>query len=394
MKRRILLFVLPLILVAGCSNLGYINFTGNGNIAEPSCWIRVIGANYYGDYYTDTEPDGINSTYTIGVFDVQRPNVDISEGAGMVSIADAQVVAYLRANDGYWFKVDITGYRTANIEGDTQYAGEISTGQFWVKERNVVEADESIFTNGCMSLIRAGEFESLGIARRVYCEFEILHRETPLRVGPGENRAIRLYAQSIAKYSAIAKTIVEEQQWYQLDLGSGNLLWVDANDVDLYTETDGQIHCGSLPKVDPPPIIQGASNQTLTIEQSGDCTSFNILRPIGTVAEGESTYRWSPVDEADQYILNFSDYQGNYVISILVDGSQNSVVINTGSLATGSQLSFEIVAMSNNEPLCRSNSGPLTRTAGFVAPETPAPQPTREPTKEKKGGGGYTPPET
>ena len=396
MKRLILLFLLPIIFAVGCTNQSFITFVGWGNIAEPTCWIRVFGSETSGIYY-----DG-NGTFS----DVSFPINDVFNltyrGSDIVfNMADVQVVAYTKTDDGYWFQIDMTGYRTARFyqagKSPVVRDGEISTGQYWVNERDVIESDESIFTKGCMSLIRTGEFGSLGITRLVYCNVTIKRDETALRVGAGVNRAIRLYAQGAAIYPVLATTSVEEQLWYQLDLGSGNLLWVDANDVSPISETDRQnsIDCASLPNIDPPPIIQGTSNQIFSIEQSGDCTSFNILSPIGTVPEGESTYRWTPVDQADQYILNFSDYLGNYVTSIVVDGSQNSAVINTGSLATGSQLSFEIVAMSNNEILCRSNSGPLIRTAGYVAPEIPAPQPTREPTKEKKsGGGGYTPPET
>ena len=407
MNKRILISLLPLILVVSCSIIGdgYIEFTGSGSVAGSTCWIKVQGNSsqvslFDSPSYGDEVDFDLDSIF-------QLPNfLDDSKGTVYYQIK-TQIEEYAVTNQGYWFQLSMTGFRTAAIhsdlirfhEGDPEiyrYEDNIFTFSYWVNIDDVIDVDERFFDNSCLSMIEAGGIEALAIEEHFYCEIIIASARADLRVGAGRTRGVRMVAESGDYYDGIGQAVIDGELWYQIKTGQGNL-WVLADNVNLEiaaNEDASYANCLDLPTTDSPPIIQ-YSQQNDAISSIQDCTTFTILRPIGTVPEGESTYRWSPVDEADQYVLNFSDYQGNYVTSTVVDGSQTSVVINTGSLATGSQLSVEVVAIANNETLCRTNSGLLTRTAGYVAPETPAPQPNREPTKEKKSGGdGYTPPET
>ena len=404
MKYRVLLFLLPAILMASCSifGAGFIEFIGSGNVGNPTCWIKVVGTSAEPSYFWSPTfrwaEESFKSIFSFGkIFKEDFADVIYHQ-------AQTQVQEYAMTNQGYWFKISMVGFRTASLhstvfefhEGEPkiyQFQDDIFSFSFWVNIRDVYDVDEGIFANNCLSLIEDHEFESLGIEQYFYCNIIIATHTAELRVGPGSTRAIRLIAEKDDRFDGIGQAEVDGQLWYEVQTDSGNL-WILSDNVDpeRALRDDSRIpDCRDLPTTDSPPIIQAIPQNNFA---SGiqNCTTFNILRPLGTVPAGESTYRWTPVDEADQYVLNFSDYQGNYVTSIVVDGSQTSVVINTGSLATGSELSFEIVAMANGEELCRELSGPLIRTANFVAEAEEEPSP--EPTKEKKSGGGYTPPDT
>ena len=226
---------------------------------------------------------------------------------------------------------------------------------YWVNIRDTEDVDEGILDNNCLTLIEAQEFESAGITQYFYCTVHIAGETAPLRVGPGVTRGVRMIAIQNDRFEGIGKAVVNDELWYQVKTTNGNL-WVLAEDTDSGIASRNQYvaaDCRDLPTIESPPIIQSES-QNSNLSSSQNCTTFTILRPIATVSDGDSTYMWSSVDEADKYILNFSDYLGNYVTSINVDGAENSIVINTGSLATGSELSFEVVAMANGEPLCRT----------------------------------------
>lgn len=406
MKYRFLLFLLPVIFMASCSifGAGFIEFIGSGNIEGPTCWIKVTGESsqrrqqtFFNSPSFHHNSDGLGLIFLIPqIFNDEFNDVIYHQ-------VQTQVTQYAVTNQGYWFKLRMSGFRTASIhssvfefhEGDPEiyrFEDDIFAFQQWVNIRDVHDVDAGLFDNNCLSLIEAGEFESLGIEQEFFCEIIIATETAELRVGPGIERAIRSIAEHRDYFNGIGQVEVNGQVWYEVQTQAGDL-WVSSHNVTFAFDDREDIPdagCRDLPTSDSPPLVVQAVPQNNFASGIQNCSTFNILRPIGTVPAGESTYRWTPVDGVDQYILNFSDYQGNYVTSIVVDGSQTSVVVNTGSLATGSELSFEIVAMANGEVLCRTLSGPLIRTANFVAEEE---EPTPEPTKEKKsGGGGYTPP--
>ena len=119
-----------------------------------------------------------------------------------------------------------------------------------------------------------------------------------------------------------------------------------------------------------------------------------FLSPLGQVAEEESIYSWTPVNDADEYVLTFFNYLFSVSDVISVDGSQTSVEIYTGSLHTGSQLNFEVTAKKNGEVLCKTAlSGWIERLAPQTKPSVePTATPHKEKRKKKKSGGEYTPP--
>jgi len=418
MKYRILLCFMPL-LVAGCTLLGAgsIQFTGAGLVPEPTCWIQVLGTSAQDIFFDSPSFDDPNETGLGFIFGLTVLLADEFEDVIYIQV-DTQVEEYTITNQGYWFLINMDGFRTASLtrrtlrfpDGEDEvYRFEDDIFQFsqWVNIRNVSEVDLLSIENDCLELIESDEFEALGIEREVFCEVNIDINNAQLRVGPGLGRSVRALAEINDIYDAVGFAEVDGQTWYEIDSGSNGLLWVSEQDVSLVgrnTPDDENANCSDLPNTDAPLVVVSSVQESNINASIQNCATFTVLSPIGTVPVEESTYMWSPVEDAEEYILNFSDFQGNYVTSISVDGAETSTRINTGSLATGSQLSFEIVAMVNGEIACRTNSGPLTRLAGFVAPETPTPEPEDDDEKKDKDDdkdddddddddGGYTPPE-
>lgn len=305
----------------------------------------------------------------------------------------------------WYFEVLADGNRTAlytpNLFGgiEERHNTDITDiGWVWVKGNYVEEFDEHALELQCDGeIIDLLNFSSETVTRFYQCIVNVTDVDTPTRVGPGENRSIRAFISPIDEGYGVNASATDDEGnlWYELDVPNRGFLWVlqsQTSDFDFITFTDtitdtfyiGDCRDKAIVSKDPPPIIAAATSF------SGDCSDLTIIQPVGTVPTEESLYIWTAVDGADQYILNFSDFQGNYATSITVDGGQNQMFVNTGSLPTGSQLSFQVVAMQGGQIMCSADSGTLTRRAGFVAEEPEVP--TEEPKKDKKDNSGYTPP--
>ena len=75
--------------------------------------------------------------------------------------------------------------------------------------------------------------------------------DVPVRVGPGENRAVRLFLPAGEPIAVIGQATIDGAGWWQIDLAGVEQAWVAQADV----ETAGD--CASVPDADAPPVIPG-----------------------------------------------------------------------------------------------------------------------------------------
>lgn len=427
MRRLVPIFLLAIGLMTGCGVYGTIRFYGAGDAIEPNCWIDIAFGGQKVDSYDMffTAPSFDARVWYFGhAFEVSD---NLLDNDTLTIWAHAQVVAYTETASGYWFKVELKGFRDAIIirralifstfSGDSwdrltpeEFEGDIDTGPAWVNSRFVVNSTPDDSLTLCLDHIdsEAG-LSAIGMTPEFYCEVTV-RGNIALRVGPGVDRSIRRYAENGDIYGVLSSSMVDDAMWYEVDTESGSL-WVFADDVDarrrvnpvletithpdiFFSQGDEPIElgCDDLPESSPPTVVLPAGGAPASNGNSG-CDGFALLQPLDEVPPGESTYRWTPVAGANRYIVNFTDYQGNFAGGQEFSGAQTSAVINTSAFPTGSQLSVELVAMADQAILCRTASTSLSRTAQFVSTQLEDPEPTKEKKKEKKNG-GYTPPDS
>ena len=75
--------------------------------------------------------------------------------------------------------------------------------------------------------------------------------DVPVRVGPGENRAVRLFLPAGEPIAVIGQATIDGAGWWQVELAGVEQAWIAQADV----ESAGD--CASVPDTDAPPVIPG-----------------------------------------------------------------------------------------------------------------------------------------
>jgi hypothetical protein len=76
--------------------------------------------------------------------------------------------------------------------------------------------------------------------------------DVPVRVGPGENRAVRLFLPAGEPIPVSGRASVDDTDWWQLDLEGVEQAWVSQADVEAAGE------CANVPAVEAPPVVAPA----------------------------------------------------------------------------------------------------------------------------------------
>lgn len=398
-KRYVLLLIFAGLMV-GCLPVIYVEFDNVG-VLESICWIHVDSDNNQPVFHTSPGGTIVSVTQALAL----PPDINDENDYILIDVRFT-VLRYAVTADGYWFEVNIEGLRYFEqmivdpaffdesvgsqftffgIPGETIYEeeGNIATGIYWIPENQVSNMNDFDDMN-CIPELEDNGTLSDGLSQVYYCSVSqpVLDNFTvEFRIGPGTQRAVRFIAVEPFDYDVHGYALVDDVRWLQVYTVDYGLLWVNESHV----ATAG--NCTIVPEAFVPPIA------SFTSPEEGTCEDFYILSPLGQVAEENSLYSWTAVDDADEYILVFSNYLSEVSDVITVDGSQTSVEIYTGSLHTGSLLDFDVSAMKNGEVLCTTApSGWIERLAP-QAIEEPEPTETPEKKDKKKNGGGYSPPD-
>jgi len=400
MKRYMWLLLFAILLV-GCVPVVYVEF-GTSDGDDSVCLIHVDSDNQQPIFHT--RPGG--SIVSVTEVFALPPSIN-DEDDYIIIDAHFTVLRYAVINDGYWFEVNIEGLRYVEILlvdptffdqsgtlrfsffgilGETIYEeeGNIATGTYWIPEDQVTGMYNSDDMD-CISELESDETASGSLPQVYYC---FAHPpsdnvEIEFRIGPGTRRSVRFVAVDPFEYEVLGYALISDVRWLQVNTVDYGLLWVNESHV----VTDGT--CTNIPEAPVPPTITRFASS-----EEDACADFYIISPLGQVAEENSLYSWTPVDEADEYVLTFFNYLSELSDVISVDGSQTSVEIYTGSLHTGSLLNFDVTAKNNGEVLCSTGlSGWIERLApqANTSPEI-IETPEIKKKDKKKNRGGYTPP--
>jgi len=402
MKRYIWLLFFAGLLV-GCIPVINVEFENAGVFAS-ECWIHVDSDNQQPIFHTSPGGSPVSITEAMALF----PNIN-DEDDYIIINASFTILRYAVGSDGYWFEVNIEGLRYfqqmivdpaffgqsggfpfPGLLGETIFEEEvdISTGIYWIPENQVASMSDFEGSN-CISEPEEDQTTSESLPQVYYCSVSQPPSdsfEVEFRIGPGTQRSVRFVAIEPFEYEAYGHALADDVRWLQVHTADYGLLWVNENHV----ATDG--NCTIIPEVPAPPIASFTS--TSASPEDGSCVGFHIISPLGQVAEENSLYSWTQVDEADEYVLTFVNYLSDVSDVISVDGSQTSVEIVTGSLHTGSLLNFDVTATRNGEVLCTTPRNGWIERLAPQAGALPEPTATPETVKKdkKKNGDGYTPP--
>ena len=119
--------------------------------------------------------------------------------------------------------------------------------------------------------------------------------------------------------------------------------------------------------------IQQAVTQQQQPPSAVDCSNFAHLSPTGAIPTGPATFYWSEVPGADRYEVVFYNYLGERAANFFT--SNSSLSVNTGTIATGGQMRWEVIAWQGSEPACSTGQTQPT----IRQPPTPTPTPTPRP---------------
>jgi hypothetical protein len=101
----------------------------------------------------------------------------------------------------------------------------------------------------------------------------------------------------------------------------------------------------------------GASveDDDLLLDTGDVCDGFGLVYPINEGAPANwSTFQWNAAPGADEYALNFYDYQGNFGTTIFVPAPATSTDINMGGIPSGGSFQWEVIALQNGVPICNT----------------------------------------
>jgi hypothetical protein len=125
----------------------------------------------------------------------------------------------------------------------------------------------------------------------------------------------------------------------------------------------------------------------LLLDTGDVCDGFGLVYPINEGAPANwSTFQWNAAPGADEYALNFYDYQGNFGTTIFVPAPATSTDINMGGIPSGGSFQWEVIALQNGVPICNTGRTPQqTRLPDYNEPPGGYDNPT---TDVVSGGGG------
>ena len=108
--------------------------------------------------------------------------------------------------------------------------------------------------------------------------------DVPVRVGPGENRGVRLFLPAGEPIPVIGQVTIDGAGWWQIDLAGVEQAWVAQADVEAAGD------CASVPDADAPPMIPGqapaeAIGNEPTDESSGEWGACGSCDSCGGPAE-------------------------------------------------------------------------------------------------------------
>lgn len=375
--------------------------------------INVEGRNSGVFYRQSTSRTGLNISH---LFDVGASDAITIDGDDIVHFTGQfNVSHYVFFEDRWYFQILADGnrsvYHVPSLFGGVIASDEkviTDNGWIWVDGTYVDEFDVTALELECEEtgetidlLNPAGET----VQRFYLCNVDMLYTgNTPGHVGPDEDRPIRAYVQrSNLGYDVRASSLDDKNQiWYEIAVPDIGFLWVQKSLTiesifidEPNTDTGVFTRCNEIgvPVKEEHPIVLGAGQpQPIAGTFATDCAPFVFLAPVGSVPLEPSYYEWTRYDGAEEYILSFFNYEDRWVASLTIDGSLNRVLINTGDYATGGQLTVQVTARMNGNSVCTASTGQITRRAGYVAPPSGDPEPTKETKKDKKNNGGYTPP--
>jgi hypothetical protein len=126
--------------------------------------------------------------------------------------------------------------------------------------------------------------------------------DVPVRVGPGENRSVRLFLPAGEPVAVIGRATADGTAWWQLDLEGIEQAWVSQGDVDAVG------NCLSVPSADAPPVVPGGQTQSDSSSgEWGECGSCNSC--LGPDSQCVTTPDGQCVWDATRCGAPQSDYQ-------------------------------------------------------------------------------------
>jgi len=400
--KRLLLLVLLIMTCVGCIPV-YIIFFGDEEFeVRPKCQIAVV--SYTGQPTFFVEPRNYPALVTSSVMESE-----VSEENGDFVILSALfgITRYTVIDGEYWFEVDLNGMRRTQsafledealdaldnresiddyfiINGETFEDDRLIGGRYWIPESVVIRRPDRLFEGLCYWHILNDTFDELGVLEQSDCVVYPVEygNEVRFRVGAGYNRATRFQRSFDFTFPVLGYDDINDGRWYQVEAeGYTEPVWVHEDDVVVVG------NCDDILPVESPQLIPPKNNNSNDL---GNCEDFTLLGITGFIPDGMHTFRWTLVNGADEYVVNFYDYQGNHASTYYVYAPEFTV--HTGSLGTGSQLSLEVFAMQGGEILCGTGrSGSIERNAAVInTTEESTPEPEKK--DKKKNNGGYTPP--
>ncbi len=401
--KRFLILILLLMTLVGCIPAYIIYFGDEEFDFRPKCQIVVV--SYSGQPTFFTEPRNYPALVTSSVMESE-----VSEENGDFVILSALfgITRYTIKDGEYWFEVDLNGMRRTQsafledeafdaldnedaiddyfiINGETFEDDRLIGGRYWIPESVVIRRPDRLGSSQCYWHILNDTFDELGIPEQSDCVVYpvTVGNVVRFRVGAGSNRSVRFERDFDFTFPVLGYEDVSGARWYQVEAeGYPEPVWVNEDDIIVAG------HCDEISPAQSPPLSPLQSNNS---NDFGNCENFTLLGLSGLIPDGIHTFRWTPVNGADEYIVHFYDYQGNHASVHYVNLPE--LTVHTGTLGTGSQLSLEVFATQGGDILC--GTGRSSTQERLAAVVTTSEEPTPEPEKKvkKKGGGGYTPPD-
>lgn len=399
--KRYLVFLLSVLMLVGCVPAYFIQFDNQQPGFNQKCRIQVASYSPQPTFFL--EPNVYPPVFTSTVMETA---VSEENGEFVVFVAVFWVTRYTVIDGEYWFEVNIDGRRSSQYflftddiltsvengnfsnddivyKSDNFESDYVKGGRYWIPESVVISSPENLQLGLCHWHIQNDTFEELGIPQLSDCTVYPVDTSEPIafRVGAGYHRSVRFQKETDFTYPVLGYADVFDARWYQVEVeGYAEPVWVEESDVKLLGR------CDEIARVDSPPVIP---NTNLS-NDLGNCDTFRLLGLSGAVPDGDHTFIWTLVSDADAYIVNFYNYLDNLASSHRT--TVPTLTVHVGSLETGSQLSLEVFAMRGDEILCGTGRSAIQqRLAEFVSQSEPPPEPEKE-KKDKKKNNGYTPP--
>lgn len=402
-----LLLILSTLLVgAACGVVPYLMYVTP--FSHDGCTVTVIvpaieNSKYASEVFRGSMPS-LPSPSLGSLYDVSDDDDIYIEPKELVYFeGEFTVDQYGYVRDKWYFNIDPNGLRTV------QHATGILDG---ISAESVKEIDDNdwIWVNGdyvenfeppfltCEEtdeVINVHDSGDASVSRLFLCLVDMVYPHVPGRVGPGENRAIRaLVPQNRSGYNVHGRAMDEGGElWYVLDVPEYGFLWVpESQTISLLNTGVYGISCGesSHPQFPVPPVTP-AEGTAPSDESNIACIRFVILSPLDSVPAGITTFEWTAISDAEQYhVLFFSE---DNLLATQLTSLTNSITVNTGELPTGSQFTWEVYAVLDGQPICKtSRSNMLTRQAYEIV-ETQNEIRTDNDDNNNRRRNNYTPPD-